>query len=1087
EYVEGCTSIAWFATLAAVRWTLLRVTGSTFSAEQTVLLLSHILTFVALVTILFLNRRVSLDHASDFRVADDRSNLNVPLILVVCLAPFHYFFTSGLETPLVILYTVWVARCFLLPSSGLLQVSFLGAIGPMIRPDLAIVSFVLIAWCFLFAGIWRGVVVTCLIAIPNLLLEAWRIDYYAALLPNTYYAKTGIDQLWPQGFAYLRDLMLAYGVQWLLLLAIVAASAKYLAAGNRREYAGRAAMILTAILYSVYVISVGGDFMHGRFWLPPLLLVLLSLAGLGTELLAGLFVTRRLSVVVAARLLIVSCLVGMTLPLQPIELLFGSDERQRLYHGISSELHAYRADNEALHSWSQPNAHPWAKQGDAIGALARELKTELGFSAGGIGQRAYFGQRNGPVFVFDELALTRPVVARIDMGDIPRRIGHKKLAPGVLVALHERVDFYNPYFEGYGKALRFAKLRDLPALVNLGLLPALQAAGLVSEKEIGTAREWLGGQLRRPVVDANFVVFLHHRLPQDDPLRATVDALYERVASMSSWKRWLEENQPVLDLLKEQTQQSGTFAEKLRIAWRNHRLRAIPYLADFPCWTLQRNTQSTSLLEDHSLWSWPNSKTISVSWEGSSLRGESIADEGHLYISTGSKSFESAAPDVMLQLQPQTNAACEVRGEVEDTLNVSVYLLEYNAKGRQISKRSFPFHDELLIALPGDSAAASFRIAIRVSGIGQFRIDEITFHGPGPAGEGVRSQDDFRADFLALAEEAVAALRNPRVTQEFIHSYLVRALCVAFDQTQQTRYLDAAGAWAQKMMEAQSDMQPTGAYYMGYHRTPGSEQGEWYSADSASIAMGVLAVAQRTRDPKLQAACLNSLEQYARRILSSYVRESGGITDGIWELSEDEWWCSTALNAALFYQMYGVTGTDEYRTAANDAIDWLLQFDYRGEATTPPFREGAPTVLFYLMEAYVSGLPHYDAPRRERVQREMQEVVATIVDGFADGLWTDETWWGTKLGGLPAHLLVYEREFGKLSATKTEGNAATLLRKHCRNYYANAYRDPSVQIQRLAFTLISLGESVAPGVLYQPKIVERKSSDIKSTSDTSQL
>ena len=43
------------------------------------------------------------------------------------------------------------------------------------------------------------------------------------------------------------------------------------------------------------------------------------------------------------------------------------------------------------------------------------------------------------------------------------------------------------------------------------------------------------------------------------------------------------------------------------------------------------------------------------------------------------------------------------------------------------------------------------------------------------------------------------------------------------------------------MVEFQNGMIPQGAYYMNYGRRPGRNKGNGYSADSACIAMGVLA------------------------------------------------------------------------------------------------------------------------------------------------------------------------------------------------------------------------------------------------------
>ncbi len=87
-----------------------------------------------------------------------------------------------------------------------------------------------------------------------------------------------------------------------------------------------------------------------------------------------------------------------------------------------------------------------------------------------------------------------------------------------------------------------------------------------------------------------------------------------------------------------------------------------------------------------------------------------------------------------------------------------------------------------------------------------------------PAARG--EQPDLKAEFLQLCdtnyklveEQARAVERNGK-RAHYWDSYVVRALCVAYDMTGKQEYLDACKLWADRMIENQNGMNPKGAYY----------------------------------------------------------------------------------------------------------------------------------------------------------------------------------------------------------------------------------------------------------------------------------
>src|SRR5262249_14549278 len=110
---------------------------------------------------------------------------------------------------------------------------------------------------------------------PWLLWEAFSLVYYGALAPNTALAKLGSGvprgALARQGLSYLGDPLRRDPIPLVVIAAGTAAAA---------VRGGRAARALAAgiALHLAYVVSIGGDFMTGRFLTPALALSAVLLA-----------------------------------------------------------------------------------------------------------------------------------------------------------------------------------------------------------------------------------------------------------------------------------------------------------------------------------------------------------------------------------------------------------------------------------------------------------------------------------------------------------------------------------------------------------------------------------------------------------------------------------------------------------------------------------------------------------------------------------------------------------------------------------------------------------------------------------------
>ncbi|MFB9905826.1 hypothetical protein [Allokutzneria oryzae] len=200
------------------------------------------------------------------------------VVVVLALSPMWDFATSGLETGLAF---AWITGGWWLllrsrdnDQANLYGLAFVLGLGPLVRPDLALVSIVFLVALWLVHRPGRRDTIRLLAvagAVP-VAYQVFRMGYYGILVPLPAISKEASESHWLRGLGYFFDLFLTYGV--LIPAGIV------LWAGLRRRV-GRVDRVLTlapvvaGALSMTYVTKVGGDFMHGRMLLPGLLLIML--------------------------------------------------------------------------------------------------------------------------------------------------------------------------------------------------------------------------------------------------------------------------------------------------------------------------------------------------------------------------------------------------------------------------------------------------------------------------------------------------------------------------------------------------------------------------------------------------------------------------------------------------------------------------------------------------------------------------------------------------------------------------------------------------------------------------------------------
>ncbi|MGI5352743.1 hypothetical protein ACQEU8_31860 [Streptomyces sp. CA-250714] len=224
------------------------------------------------------------------------------LVLLPLTATWDYA-TSGLETGLTFGYlggSWWLlvqARAAPGPDAAsggrslrsLYAIAFALGLGPLVRPDLALVSAVFLVALWLMR---RPTLRTTLgwaaaaLALP-VAYEVFRAGYYGVLVPLPAIAKEASGTQWEYGFGYLLNtldpyvlwvplgLLAAFGLYELVRARVRHAPGRPAPDARTADAALRGAPVLAGLLSAFFVVKVGGDFMHGRMVLPALFLVLL--------------------------------------------------------------------------------------------------------------------------------------------------------------------------------------------------------------------------------------------------------------------------------------------------------------------------------------------------------------------------------------------------------------------------------------------------------------------------------------------------------------------------------------------------------------------------------------------------------------------------------------------------------------------------------------------------------------------------------------------------------------------------------------------------------------------------------------------
>jgi arabinofuranosyltransferase len=201
---------------------------------------------------------------------------------------FAAYATGGLETQL---QTCLLTTTFALAVSGVRRerpsalisvgIGTAGALAVLTRMDSIVIVapiIALYAWYFVAVHGWRRLAALLPAAgVPIAICSCWlgwKLAYYGSLLPNTYRAKvTGSRGLMREGMHFTRTFVQAYA--FYLPIACLPVGG-WLAWDRRLDRRLFSLLVTPLVLWVVYVMRVGGDFMEYRFFMPALPLAFLA-------------------------------------------------------------------------------------------------------------------------------------------------------------------------------------------------------------------------------------------------------------------------------------------------------------------------------------------------------------------------------------------------------------------------------------------------------------------------------------------------------------------------------------------------------------------------------------------------------------------------------------------------------------------------------------------------------------------------------------------------------------------------------------------------------------------------------------------
>ena len=333
ERVESNTSTLWTYLVTLGAWV-----GGSVQLEYVALTLSLVLSLAGLVFMMLGTGRL---YAPGLR---GRRALMVPAGALVYIAtpPARDFATSGLENGLVMAYLGalwWAMVCWSQAPRAALErpesagpdadtnvtsvrfdasLAVLAGLSVLVRPELALVGGVALVMMLVAArGRRRRLIIVVAGGLLPVSYEIFRMGYYGLIVPITALAKDATGSKWAQGLVYLTN----FNRPYLLWIPVVLAAALVIVlfvthsspgggAKRPRGYSALATrvqsptavvlfMVASGLIQGLYWLRQGGDFMHGRVLLVPLMCLMTPIALIPIVLPDGKNIAREVGYALA--------------------------------------------------------------------------------------------------------------------------------------------------------------------------------------------------------------------------------------------------------------------------------------------------------------------------------------------------------------------------------------------------------------------------------------------------------------------------------------------------------------------------------------------------------------------------------------------------------------------------------------------------------------------------------------------------------------------------------------------------------------------------------------------------------------------
>jgi arabinofuranosyltransferase len=353
-----------------------------------------------------------------FKAAKSTWGAILGLVIFSLSKAFIDYSTSGLENPLTHLILLLFILVYVTQKENsqrsILLLTTLAALGGVDRLDTLLFYFPA-----LFILFWQNphkVKTFATLGLGFLPLIAWELFslfYYGFPFPNTAYAKinTGIptSSLMMQGFYYYLN---SLKMDPITLLTIFTVSAAALVNKNKQHRT----IIAGVLIYLLYTVSIGGDFMSGRYFSTPLLActALLSMMEFKPQKAYGLALGLVLIIGIAPIFIVAE---------RSLSFGFGDDSDHRVFvdeHGISDERIVYTGLGffERLKKKSAPSTN-YARE-NWVYLPDESVRVKL------VGPLGMNSMTMGPNFhIIDLNSLADPLMTRMPLYDSKKwRIGH---------------------------------------------------------------------------------------------------------------------------------------------------------------------------------------------------------------------------------------------------------------------------------------------------------------------------------------------------------------------------------------------------------------------------------------------------------------------------------------------------------------------------------------------------------------------------------------------------------------------------------------------------------------------------------------